>query len=119
MANLFIFSFLIPLLVGVVLLCINEKKGNMAMFFALAAALVCTTWGAIKYFLAGMPILELTLLSTARLGVIFGFLVDPMGVVVALVIVVATVFVMIFSTNYMTANNRENPVREDSGRFNG
>ncbi|NJE43173.1 hydrogenase 4 subunit D [Thermococcus sp. GR6] len=117
MEELFILSFSIPLVGGLLLFKLDGKRADYFMLITVILATILNLAGVYEFYSSGMPTIHKTLMSSTTLGEIYGLLIDPMSVCVGLVVITAGLLFMIYAKDYMSPENKEHPVYEDKGRF--
>ncbi len=114
---LFILSFLIPLMGGVALFKLDGKISDYFMLITVIVSTVLNVLGVCEFWLGGMRTIHKVFVMSGSLGEVYGILIDPMSVAVGLVVSTAGLLFMLYSIDYMSPNNREQPVKEGKGRF--
>lgn len=117
MKELFLLSFLIPLIAGVVLFKLDGKKADYFMLTSVIIATILNLVGVVSYYIAGMPTIHEVLFRTESFGEVYGLIIDPMSVSVGFVVITAGLLFMAYAMDYMSPKNKEHPVYEGKGRF--
>ena len=117
MEKLFLLSFSIPLIGGLVLFKLDERRADYFMLITVIASTLLNILGVYEFCSSGMEIVHHVLLSSKSFGEVYGILIDPMSVCVGLVVSTAGLLFMLYAINYMSPSNREHPVYRDKGRF--
>ncbi|WP_297435926.1 hydrogenase 4 subunit D [Thermococcus sp.] len=117
MEELFVLSFSIPLVGGLILFKLDGKKADYFMLITVILATILNLIGVYDFWVKGMPTVHKTLISSSSFGEVYGLLIDPMSVVVGLVVITAGLLFMLYAKDYMSPENKEHPVYEGKGRF--
>ncbi|NJE08033.1 hydrogenase 4 subunit D [Thermococcus sp. M39] len=119
MKELFVLSFLIPLIAGVILFRLDGKRADYFMLISVIIATILNLAGVVSYYTAGMPAIHEILFQTKTFGEVYGLIIDPMSVSVGFVVITAGLIFMVYAKDYMSPQNKEHPVYEGKGRFYG
>ena len=116
MVALFLASFLIPILGGVLTLVI--PRGWVKVFSQIAAflAFVCSLLLLIELAMAGQVPFTAELVSIAGIAV-FGVVVDKISALVGLAVTLVGFLIVVYSTGYLSPENREHPEVEVKRRY--
>ena len=117
MEELFLLSFSIPLIGGLVLFKLDGKRADYFMLITVIVSTLLNILGVYEFCSSGMKTVHETLLTSGTFGEVYGLLIGPMSVCVGLVVSTAGLLFMLYSIDYMSPDNREHPVREGKGRF--
>ena len=119
MKELFVLSFLIPLIAGVILFRLDGRRADYFMLISVIIATILNLAGVVSYYTAGMPAIHEILFETKSFGEVYGLIIDPMSVSVGFVVITAGLLFMLYAKDYMSPQNKEHPVYEGRGRFYG
>lgn len=116
MLALFIASFLVPILGGVLTLVI--PRGWIKVFSQITAGLafVCSLLMLIELAMAGQIAFTADWVSIAGIAV-FGVVVDKVSSLVGLAVTLVGFLIVMYSTGYLTPENREHPEVEVKRRY--
>lgn len=116
MVALFLASFLIPLLGGVLTLVI--PRGWVKVFSQIAAflAFACSLLILIELAMAGQVAFTADLVPIAGIAV-FGVVVDKVSALVGLAVTLVGFLIVVYSTGYLSPENREHPEVEVKHRY--
>lgn len=117
MEELFVLSFSIPLVGGLILFKLDGKKADYFMLITVIISTLLNVLGVYEFCSSRMGTVHKALLTSGTFGEVYGILIDPMSVAVGLVVSTAGLLFMLYSIDYMSPNNREHPVKEGKGRF--
>ncbi|AEH24786.1 hydrogenase 4 subunit D [Pyrococcus yayanosii] len=117
MEELFLLSFLIPLIGALLLFKLDGKRADYFMLITVILATILNLVGVYEFYSTGMPSIHKVLVSFGSFGEVYGLLIDPMSVCVGLVVITAGLLFMLYAKDYMSPDNKEHPVYEGKGRF--
>lgn len=108
---------LLPL-VGAFLVALLRGRGADVLATAVAGVLLVLGIGLIPAGVAGpTSFLFGSLPWIAKEALLFGFLLDPLSVLMLAVVVIVGFLVVLYSTDYVGPKNREHPVLNGKGRY--
>ncbi len=111
-------TFTVPLLGGLVLFKLDERKADAVMLGSFFTAMLLQFGVLIKYLLHhNHRTVHIAYMTTERLGEVYGIIIDPMSVLIGTVVALAGFIFMFYGMEYMSERNVGHPVGKGRGLF--
>ncbi len=117
-STIFLLSFLIPLVLGVIEFKLDKKKADAVMLISALLSLVLTSYG-LAVFLGNRGTYHLVYIQSQGLGEVFGFVVDTTSVLMAFIVSLTALLILLYAIDYMGPSNKSNPIASGKGTFYG
>ncbi len=111
-------TFTVPLLGGLLLFKLDERKADAVMLGSFFTAMLLQFGVLIEYIRhLYYGTLHLPYMTTERLGEVYGIIIDPMSVLIGTVVALAGFIFMFYGMEYMSERNVGHPVGKGRGLF--
>ena len=111
-------AFTVPLLGGLLLFKLDERKADAVMLGSFFTAMLLQFGVLIEYLLHhDHETVHIAYMTTERLGEVYGIIIDPMSVLIGTVVALAGFIFMFYGMEYMSERNVGHPVGKGRGLF--
>jgi len=111
-------TFMVPLLGGLLLFKLDERKADAVMLGSFFTAMLIQFGVLAEYILHyNHETLHFAYMTTERLGEVYGIIIDPMSVLIGTVVALAGFIFMFYGMEYMSERNVGHPVGKGRGLF--
>ncbi|NJF24214.1 hydrogenase 4 subunit D [Thermococcus sp. Bubb.Bath] len=110
-------AYFIPLIGGLILFRLDERKADAVMLASFISALIAQLSVAYLFLTGHLEMVHIPYLTTERLGEAYGIIIDPMSVLIGTVVAVAGFIFMFYGVEYMSERNVGHPGGKGRGLF--
>ena len=110
-------TFIVPLIGGLVLFRLDERKADVIMLGSFITAMVAQLGVAFLYLRDHEVLIHIVYLKSAQFGEVYGLIIDPMSVLIGTVVAVAGFIFMFYGVEYMSERNVGHPGGKGRGLF--
>ncbi|MDV3103881.1 hydrogenase 4 subunit D [Thermococcus waiotapuensis] len=111
-------TFTVPLIGGLLLFKLDERKADAVMLGSFIAAMLLQFGVLTEYLLQyDHETVHLAYITTERLGEAYGIIIDPMSVLIGTVVALAGFIFMFYGMEYMSERNVGHPAGKGRGLF--
>ncbi|ASJ01474.1 hydrogenase 4 subunit D [Thermococcus gorgonarius] len=111
-------TFTVPLIGGLLLFRLDERKADAVMLGSFLIAMLLQFSVLVEYLLHhNHETVHIAYITTERLGEAYGIIVDPMSVLIGTVVALAGFIFMFYGMEYMSGRNVGHPVGKGRGLF--
>ena len=120
MNNIVLIMLVIPVLGAILSGLLNQKKSDISVLIASGLSLICAAVVIITVFPGTLKVLLINLpwITGLESVNIFGYLIDPLSMLLLAVVSIMGFIVMLYSIEYISPNNKEHPTYEGKQRHN-
>ena len=110
-------AYLVPIIGGLILFKLDEKKADAVMLFSFISALLFQGGVAYLFLRDHHELIHVRYLVTGELGEVYGVIIDPMSVLIGTVVALAGFIFMFYGVEYMSERNVGHPGGKGRGLF--
>ncbi|NJE41955.1 hydrogenase 4 subunit D [Thermococcus sp. GR6] len=110
-------AFIVPLIGGLILFKLDERKADAVMLGSFLTALVLQLGVTYLYITEHGEMIHIKYLEAGRLGEVYGIIIDPMSVLIGTVVAIAGFIFMFYGVEYMSERNVGHPGGKGRGLF--
>ncbi len=110
-------TFTVPLIGGLILFKLDERKADVVMLTSLLIALITQLGVAFLYLANHEELIHIAYFRSSQFGEVYGLIIDPMSVLIGTVVAVAGFIFMLYGVEYMSERNVGHPGGKGRGLF--
>jgi hydrogenase-4 component D len=110
-------AYIVPLIGGLVLFKLDERKADAVMLGSFISALIAQLGVAYLFLTGHREMIHISYLTTKNLGEAYGIIIDPMSVLIGTVVALAGFVFMFYGVEYMSERNVGHPGGKGRGLF--
>ena len=110
-------AFTVPLIGGLTLFRLDERKADVVMLGSFIMAMVSQLGVAFLYLVNQEEMVHVVYLKSSQFGEVYGLIIDPMSVLIGTVVAVAGFIFMFYGVEYMSERNVGHPGGKGRGLF--